>query len=83
VDRAATTEPRAQKEGFSVKSNAKMALGAVLATFGGASVVLFPLLGWSSIGRPWSFLLGFVVGIASGAGAALALFGLFERRGEQ
>ena len=63
-----------------MSDDAKLGIGAALATFGGAGIILGPFLGLAGLGRPWSFLAGLVVGIAAGAGAALALAGLVARR---
>ncbi len=43
-------------------------------------MALSAILGWTSLVRPWGFLLGFVLGVAAGAGAALAIAGLLESR---
>ena len=58
----------------------RLGLGAVLATFGALGVVLSFLLGWTEAARPWSFVIGFVVGIACGLGGTLSVAGLIERR---
>ncbi len=55
-------------------------LGAVLAVFGAAGMFLAPTLGATELARPWSFVVGFVVGIVTGTGAALTIYGLIERR---
>ncbi len=61
----------------------KQALGAVFASLGGAGIILGPLLGFSELGRPWSFVFGFVFGVLAGTGFALSLFGLHEmKKGE-
>lgn len=61
----------------------KTGCGAALATAGALGIVLSQLLGWNDVPSPWDFVLGFVFGVMSGSGAALALFGLFERRASQ
>jgi hypothetical protein len=43
-------------------------------------MALGPVVGATTLGRPWSFLAGFVVGVIAGIGAALAVHGLIERR---
>ena len=58
----------------------KTGVGAVLGVLGGILVVLGPMLGLTELGRPWSFLVGFVVGVATGLGAVLAVSGLLDRR---
>lgn len=61
----------------------KISLGSALASIAGAGIALFAILGWTSIARPWGFLLGLLFGIAAGAGVALALSGLKENRRSQ
>jgi hypothetical protein len=58
----------------------KIALGGALAAIAGAGITLSAVLGWSSFDRPWGFGLGFVFGVASGAGVVLALSGLLGCR---
>ena len=58
----------------------KLAIGSCLATVGGLGVVLFPLMGWTEVGSPWGFILGFVFGMSVGVGGALSIWGLLERR---
>ena len=60
----------------------KLAVGAILAVIGGAGIVLGPILGFTALGKPWSFILGFVFGMMAGAGAALSVFSLLEIRKE-
>jgi hypothetical protein len=60
----------------------KIAIGAICAIIGGAGVILGPLIGFSELARPWSFVLGFVLGVLGGIGVALTLFGLLEKRKE-
>jgi len=57
----------------------KLGLGSCLACVGGLSVLLMLLLD-PNLGRPWSFLVGFAIGLLSALGAGLALVGLAERR---
>jgi predicted ABC-type sugar transport system permease subunit len=63
-----------------IKTQTKLSLGAVLATFALLGIVLSILLGWTDAPRPWGFLLGFVEGVFAGLGATLSLAGLIERR---
>ena len=65
---------------MNLTSQQKLGFGSVLAIVGAFGIVVFPLLGWSELGRPWDFLAGFLFGIAAGAGVALSIFGLIERR---
>ncbi|MEJ2318099.1 MAG: hypothetical protein P8Y10_13965 [Gemmatimonadales bacterium] len=58
----------------------KTSIGSALAAMAGAGITLTAILDWTSLGRPWGFLLGFVLGVAAGAGAALAIAGLLELR---
>jgi len=57
-----------------------MGAGAALAVIGGIGVVLGALGLWSDLGRPWSFLLGFVFGLCGGIGVSLSIAGLLGRR---
>ena len=61
----------------------KTSVGAVLAVVGALAMILGPTFGATTLGRPWSFLVGFVVGIIAGMGVTLAISGLIDmRRGE-
>jgi hypothetical protein len=63
-----------------MKTRQKIALGSVLASMGAAGIALSSLLGWASLDRPWGFLLGFLLGMAAGAGTVLVIAGLLEIR---
>jgi hypothetical protein len=65
-----------------MRSAKKLTLGAIFAILGAAGIILGPLLGFSEIVRPWSFILGFIFGLLAGIGIALSLFGLHEIRKE-
>ncbi len=58
----------------------KISLGAALASLAGTGIALSSIFGWISLVRPWGFLIGFVFGIAAGAGVVLAIAGLLEHR---
>lgn len=58
----------------------KTGLGAALAVLGAIGFVLGPMLGFADLVRPWSFLVGFAVGVVAGLGATLAVAGLIETR---
>lgn len=58
----------------------KTSIGSALAAIAGAGITLTAIFGWASLVRPWGFLLGFVLGVAAGTGAALAIAGLLELR---
>ncbi len=58
----------------------KLAVGSVLAILGGIGMAIGPFLGASDLGRPTSFLVGFMVGVVAGVGVALAVSGLLEQR---
>jgi hypothetical protein len=58
----------------------KLGLGAPLAAVAALAAILLPALGLTDVGRPWGFLLGFLVGVGAGLGGTLAIVGLLERR---
>jgi hypothetical protein len=63
-----------------MNTNLKLGIGAALATAGALGILIGPSLGFADIRGPWSFLLGFVVGIMAGMGAALSVSGLIDAR---
>jgi hypothetical protein len=65
-----------------MRSAKNLIIGAIFAIFGAAGIILGPLLGFSEIARPWSFILGFIFGLLAGIGGALSLFGFHEMRKE-
>ena len=60
----------------------QLGTGAVLAVFGGVGMVVGHTFGLAQIDRPWGFMLGFLVGVCAGAGAALSVAGLLKRKNE-
>lgn len=58
----------------------KLSMGAILAILGAAGIILGPHLGFTELGRAWSFIAGFIFGLLSGAGVALSVFGILEKR---
>ena len=60
-----------------MKTQQKLIIGGALATLGGLAAIFGPGLG---VDRPWSFVVGFLVGVVTGLGATLAVVGLLERR---
>jgi len=58
----------------------KLGLGAPLAAIGAMGFVLGPALGLTSLGRPWTFVVGFTFGLMAGFGATLCVAGLAELR---
>jgi divalent metal cation (Fe/Co/Zn/Cd) transporter len=58
----------------------KISLGAALASLAGTGIALSSIFGWTSLDSPLGFLIGFVFGIAAGAGVVLAIAGLLEHR---
>jgi len=63
-----------------VKTKHKIGFGAALAVFGGIGIILGPLLGFTHLGKPWSFITGFAVGVICAAGVVLSIFALLENR---
>jgi len=63
-----------------MNTRAKTGIGAALACLGALGFVIGPALGLADLARPWSFLIGFVVGIVAGLGATVAVAGLIEMR---
>jgi hypothetical protein len=61
----------------------KMSIGACLAVLGGIGMSLAPSTGATQLAIPWSFLAGLLVGLSAGAGAALTVGGLIERRHQE
>jgi predicted ABC-type sugar transport system permease subunit len=59
----------------------KLGIGSVLSTFGALGIVLSLILEWTALPRPWGFLLGFVLGVATGLGVILSIRRLIEYRG--
>ncbi len=51
-----------------MSNKTRLAAGAALAVIGGLGIVLSTLLGWTSLARPWSFLIGFGFGLGSRLG---------------
>ena len=60
--------------------NNKLAIGAPLGVFGSLGIFFGSLLGLGKLASPWSFLVGFVMGIITGLGVALCIAGLLEKR---
>jgi len=58
----------------------KISFGAALASIAGTGIALSAVLGWTSLQRPWGFLLGLLLGVAAGVGVVLAVAGLSENR---
>lgn len=65
-----------------MKNRTQLAVGATLATAGGLGIALSLILDWTSLERPWLFLVGFGFGLAAGIGTALAVGGLYTYRRE-
>jgi hypothetical protein len=56
----------------------KLSLGAILSILGSGVIVLSLTLGWSSLPRPWGFIIGFAAGVTGGTGVPLAVCGLVQ-----
>ncbi|MFC2164834.1 hypothetical protein ACFLT2_07555 [Acidobacteriota bacterium] len=65
-----------------MRSATKLSLGSIFAIFGAAGIIFIPLLGFSELTPPWSFILGFIFGVMAGVGVALSISGLLEKRNE-
>jgi len=63
-----------------MSTQTKLALGAVLSTFGALVIVLSVLFEWTAAPRPWGFFLGFISGVVAGLGVTLAISGLIDRK---
>ena len=60
-----------------------MSIGACLGVLGGIGMSLAPTMGATELARPWGFVVGLLVGLCTGAGAALTVGSLIERRHRQ
>ena len=61
-------------------ANRRLGVGACLAGIGALGIILGPALGVTDLGRPWSFLVGFITGVITGLGATLSVAGLVGMR---
>ncbi|MBN1222010.1 MAG: hypothetical protein JXB23_02085 [Candidatus Aminicenantes bacterium] len=66
-----------------MKLSTKLGLGSLSGILGAAGIIIGPMVGFSDLARPWSFILGFTFGLLTGLGAALAISGLLDRRKER
>jgi hypothetical protein len=72
---------QSSKRGYRVMdSRRSLGIGVVLTIFGAAGMILAPTLGATALARPWSFAVGFLVGVMTGVGVALTVYGLISRR---
>lgn len=60
-------------------SQKKLGIGAALAAIAGAGIAISLILDWTSLARPWGFILGFVFGVAAGTGVVLTVAGMLAR----
>ena len=65
---------------YAMHTQQKIPLGAALASIAGTGIALSSIFGWTSLVRPWGFLVGFVLGVAAGAGVVMAIAGLLDHR---
>lgn len=63
-----------------MEAQQRLGVGAVLAVLGGLGMVLGSTLGVANLGEPWSFIAGFAIGVLTGVGIVLAVFGLIQAR---
>lgn len=63
-----------------MSGNQKLGAGSALTATGIAGIIVSLLMSWNNIPAPWDFMAGFMSGILMGVGAALAVWGLIERR---
>lgn len=63
-----------------MKLEKELSIGAFLGTVGSVGIIISILFGAPDLARPWSFLVGFTVGVVTGIGVVLSLHGLIERR---
>jgi hypothetical protein len=62
------------------KRDRDLGLGVGLLVIGVSGFFLGPSLGLTELGRPWTFLVGFAVGVVSGIGAVFGIVGLAGRK---
>lgn len=58
----------------------KLYIGSVFALVGAIGFIFGPEWGATALGRPWSFIAGFLVGVIGGIGVVLSIDGLLEYR---
>ena len=63
-----------------MQSKCKIAIGSILAVIGGCGIILGPLFKLTELASPWSFIVGFIAGLAGGLGVALSISGLISNR---
>ena len=63
-----------------MNTKSKLGIGAVLAVCGGLGMALGPVIGFTQLREPFSFFIGFAVGLIGGIGTVLAVSGLIEYR---
>jgi hypothetical protein len=58
----------------------RLAIGSFLSVFGALGIILGPVFNLTQLVSPWSFLVGFFLGLSAGLGVALSISGLISSR---
>jgi hypothetical protein len=62
-----------------MKRTKALAVGSSLAVIGGLGIALGPSFGFTGLPDPWSFIVGFAVGVVAGIGVGLSVWGLSRK----
>jgi len=58
----------------------KLYIGSLFALVGAFGLIFGPTLGATMLGKPWSFMVGFLMGVMGGMGAVLSIDGLLKMK---